>query len=332
MSDHSNDLAELTHALTALLPAAARQRIGRMLADASEHRGWLGIWRRLEKERAIWRNDPVRVVFVGSSSSGKRTLIRRLFGNRVGDDGIFSIVETPGIDEYLGYGRDADLLRTASTADLVVLVLDASLKPATTTLAMVQSIEQMGVPCLVVLNKLDQAADPGATLEEFRKLLGRNVSGVSYHEPESLRGLLREIVFFQPRVLFALAREYPKYRAILIQQMLEESSVVTAALALIPQPADARILTALMQVALFLKIRRIYGRPFDSHAALQMAGAVAGVLAVESALDFLLPKAGLRRKAAHIVAAAFGIFLVGKLLQRYYQSQESHSPVPKEAA
>ncbi|HEY3129558.1 MAG TPA: GTPase domain-containing protein [Acidobacteriota bacterium] len=332
MTSHSNDLRELIRALTGVLPAGARRRVEWVLADVNQDRGWPGIWRRLEREGSIWRSDPVRVVFVGPSGSGKRTLIRHLFGSQALDDGIFSVVETPGIDEYLGYGRDAGLLRSAASAELIISVLDAGLKPTHSTLSAIQSIEELGVPCIIVLAKLDQASDPDNLQAEYRKILGRNVSGVSYRKPDTLRGLLREIVLVQPRVLFALARRYPEYRAILTQQVLEESSVIAAALALIPQPLDTRVLAALVQAVLFLKIRRIYAKPFDWSAALQMVGAVGGVVAVESALDFLLPKAGLRKKAAHILAAAFGIFLVGKALQRHCRSQEDNSPVPKEAA
>src|SRR5712692_4358585 len=77
-----NDLTELIRALAEVLPAGARHRVEWVLADANQHRGWPGIWRRLEREGAIWRSDPVRVVFVGPSGSGKRTLIRHLFGSQ----------------------------------------------------------------------------------------------------------------------------------------------------------------------------------------------------------------------------------------------------------
>jgi ribosome-interacting GTPase 1 len=326
------ELEELKEALLAVLPPARRWRIARILQDVERQKGWSGVVRRLEKDWDIWRGGPVKVLFVGSSNSGKSTLIHQLFGKRGTRSEVFSVLEVPGIDEYLGYGRDADLLRSASSADLVVLVLDAGLKPTDATERTVQSIEQLKIPLLVVLNKLDQVADPRAVLEEYRRGLKRSVLGVSFRDFDSLRELLRRILTVQPRILFSIAREHPQYREILVQHLLEESSLVTAALASMTQSIDAHILTALVQSTVFLKMRRVYGKPFDRAAALELAGSVTAAVAFESALCVFLPKVGFRKKMVGMLAAGAGIFFVGKLLQRYYQKEQNDSFAPKEAA
>jgi GTP-binding protein EngB required for normal cell division len=301
----------------------------RVLSELGNEVGWDVTWQWLQKEMNLWKKGSVKVVFLGVADSGKRTLMRQLFGGNHRMSRIFSVIDLPGIDEYVGYGRDAGSLRAAAHADLIVLVLDARLQPTRSTISLVDSIDELGIPTLVVLNKLDQVVDPRGVVSDSRKLLARDVIGISLKSPVGIRRLLREILALQPQLLFSLAREYPEYRDTLAEEILEENSIASAILSSKGKDRNARALSLLMKASLFLKLSHIYADGWEKDTIIAAAGALGGVTAIESVLHLLLSKTGIRRAVVPILATGVAVYLVGRLLNS--RRETNHDALPEAA-
>ncbi|WP_320667587.1 GTP-binding protein [Prochlorococcus sp. MIT 1307] len=139
---------------------------------------------RVEKELA--RGDLVVVIF-GTGSSGKTSLIRAILNEVVGRVGAqmgstkssqiyrlrlkrldrgLKLIDTPGILEAGkdGYSREKEARLRASSADLMVVVVDSDLRSA--ELEVIKSLTNLGKRLLIVLNKCDLRGE-----EEERRLL-----------------------------------------------------------------------------------------------------------------------------------------------------------------
>ena len=131
--------------------------------------------RRLEVETNLKKGDLI-VVFFGSGSSGKTSLIRALLNDRIGEVGAvmgstkistnylmrlqgmqrsIQLRDTPGILESgaIGLEREQQARAEATRGDLLVFVVDSDLRSS--EFEVLQALAQMGKRMLLVLNKCD---------------------------------------------------------------------------------------------------------------------------------------------------------------------------------
>ena len=115
------ELLEFLSQVLRLFPAEFQYRVRKAL-DTLPAQGD-NMQRILAVVRAQWRGiqseDWIRIAIVGPSQTGKATLLNAIeAGQSTSSPGIFKIVETPGLAEYLGYERAGRFPEDLDRADL----------------------------------------------------------------------------------------------------------------------------------------------------------------------------------------------------------------------
>lgn len=159
------------------------------------------------------------VFLVGLPSSGKSSLLHRLtrahvegrdypFATRTPIMGVYSyddykqilFCELPSLYEgsTQGRGLGTDFLRHLSRAKLIVFMLDATMKYAKTTGEALSTLQRIiyeydaafrQIPCVVVVNKIDQGENLGKIQEELQNL-GQFYFLISVKNGEGLESLM----------------------------------------------------------------------------------------------------------------------------------------------
>ncbi len=222
------------------------------------------------------------VVIVGPTNVGKSTLYNQLIRekgdvaevspvpgttkvNQTADAGIFSIVDTPGVDAVGAQGavERQHAMTAAESADFLIILFDAVQGVKQTELQLFRDLTSLGKPYVVALNKMDLvgrrqrktvitqvAANLGLKLEE--------VIPIQAQDGKDLERILLAIVKSEPQLLAALGRSMPAYRSRLAWQAIFRSATSSAVVALTPIPIVDFIPLAAVQGMLVLSIARVY--------------------------------------------------------------------------
>ncbi|MEE8178066.1 MAG: GTP-binding protein [Acidobacteriota bacterium] len=264
------------------LPKGTRTEIERALRRVP---GGLKGWRELIDLAAehfrLAAGTKRKVAIVGPANVGKSTLYNALIRPeekpaevsavpgttrevQAADAGVFAMIDTPGTDAE-GEGGQADrqkALLAASSADLMVLVFDASHGVRNPERALYQELSALGVPMIVALNKMDlvgeeHAAVTGRAIGTL-KLRHDEVIPISALHREGLEDLLLAMVRKEPEVLVALAEELPAYRRKLAQTVIVRGASAAGAIGFTPLPIIDFIPLLGIQITMVLGIARVY--------------------------------------------------------------------------
>jgi small GTP-binding protein len=264
------------------LPKGTRTEIEQALQRVP---GGLKGWRELIDQAAehfrLAAGTKRKVAIIGPANVGKSTLYNALIQPeekpaevsavpgttrdvQSADAGVFDMIDTPGTDAE-GEGGEADrqkALLAASSADLMVLVFDASHGVRNPERALHQELSALGVPMIVALNKMDlvdeeYAAVTGRAIGTL-KLRHDEVIPISALHREGLEDLLLAMVRKEPEVLVALAEELPAYRRKLAQTVIVRGASAAGAIGFTPLPIIDFIPLLGIQITMVLGIARVY--------------------------------------------------------------------------
>ena len=264
------------------LPKGTRTEVERTLQRVP---GGLKGWRELIDQAAehfrLAAGTKRKVAIVGPANVGKSTLYNALIQPeekpaevsavpgttrevQSADAGVFAMIDTPGTDAE-GEGGEADrqkALLAASSADLMVLVFDASHGVRNPERALHQELSALGVPMIVALNKMDLVG------EEYAAVTGRAIGTLKLRHDEvipisalyreGLEDLLLAMVRKEPEVLVALAEELPAYRRKLAQTVIVRGASAAGAIGFTPLPIIDFIPLLGIQITMVLGIARVY--------------------------------------------------------------------------
>ena len=169
--------------------------------------------------------EPPRVAIVGRPNAGKSTLFNRLLRKRKAivdptpgvtrdpnraivtwDDRAVTLIDTGGFEAEGPAGLDREIsersLAEASTADLVVYVLDGKAGLSAADEAAVRKLRRMRMALLFVVNKLDSAAR-ASTAGEFYRLGAEELLAVSAEHGHGVAELVDAILARVPHVAAA---------------------------------------------------------------------------------------------------------------------------------
>ncbi|MBA4063194.1 MAG: hypothetical protein C0501_05675 [Isosphaera sp.] len=247
-------------------------------------------------------DNRVSIALFGQPGCGKSSLINRLIGRRVADEGVgndvttarqdyewngLTLVDLPGYDtarfpagEYLARFRVLDF-------DLLLCVFDGKFHRADTDLF--HEVTARGKPCLFVRNKHDTLWQDGKELAELEREVGATVAGqVGRAEPvyfTSCRlatglGELAEAIKDRlgpakrerwVQAAKAYTREFLGEKKALCEQRVKWSAVVAAASGTVPIPAANFAVDLPVLLALFRFIRETYGLTDKALSAKEVA-------------------------------------------------------------
>jgi len=264
------------------LPKGTRTEIERALQRVP---GGLKGWRALIDQAAehfrLAAGTKRKVAIIGPANVGKSTLYNALIQPdeesaevsavpgttrevQSADAGVFAMIDTPGTDAE-GEGGEEDrkkALLAASSADLMVLIFDASHGVRNPERALHHELSTLGVPMIVALNKMDLVGEEDAAVTGRAvgtlKLKHEEVIPISALRREGLEDLLLAMVRKEPEVLVALAEELPVYRRKLAQTVIVRGASAAGAIGFTPLPIIDFIPLLGVQVTMVLGIARVY--------------------------------------------------------------------------
>ncbi len=283
-------------------------------------------WEGLRSQKGL------NIALVGPASAGKGTLLHTICGGLPQTDNpIFSIVDTQGLEEYLGYQKWSSIPDELLEADIVVLVLDASFELSEATLKMSDRLASLGKPYLAVLNKADLVESPRRVAAAARRQLGVQVFPFSASRIDSVNRLLKIIVTMFPKALFPLANNLPGFRNSVCDSIITQASVSSGLVGAIPIPISDLLPVSGIQTAMVLKIARVFGFCVNRVRARELLPVLAAGLVVREGALHLKERFPDHQTLISVSLAGTWTFLVGKAAVLYFERlsrvvQKNESP------
>jgi small GTP-binding protein len=290
-------------------------------------------WDHVREE--VERESRARIVLIGAPDAGKSTLLNQLKGfpvsppppdadelsePRVEDMGLFTAIDIPPCSPG---GQSSEASPTWSMlqgADLILWMIDGAAGVRRWEHEWISRIRAMGRPLTVVLNKLDQARQPGE-VERLSRTLACPVIPIAARDGTNVATLLLpHIVDASPNLATALGREVLAWRRIAAQRVTRRAMVLSGLAGVEPVPLLDIPFQVLLQLRLVLRLAAIYGEPVGDRynrelLATMVSGAALRYLGQQAVK--LLPILGWGASGA---LAASGTWAIGKIATEYFES------------
>jgi len=264
------------------LPADTRSGLVKALGLLpGDVKGWRGLIDQAVENLHLAAGHKHRVAIVGPANVGKSTLYNQFVRSKVdqavvsavpgttresqqADAGIFAVIDTPGADAIgaVGKAEKERALLAARSADVLVLLFDATHGVRPPERALFQELSALDIPLLAAMNKMDVIA------KERPEILGKAAAGlgipsdqlipISAKKSEGLEALLLAIAKSEPAIVAALGQALPAYRWRLAQGAIGRAASTAAAIAATPLPFLDFIPLIAIQATMVMGIARIY--------------------------------------------------------------------------
>ncbi len=334
------ELLEFLSLILRLFPPEFQYRVKKAL-DTLPAQGD-NMQRILEVVRAQWlgiqSKEWIRIAIAGPSQTGKATLLETIeAGQSPASPRIFSLIETPGLAEYLGYKNANRVPEELARADLILLLLDGRYEVSEATHGTLERLKGQGTPVLVVLNKCDLIHNPSEAARRVQKTLGQRTVAISAAQTRSMRTLFRAIVASNDRALYPLAIAFPDFRSTICRGIVTQASIGCTLVGAIPIPVSDLLPMTAIQTSMLLKIARAYGHHLDRHRAGELLPMLVSGLAVREASHRLRRQFPDKAKLIGVSAAGAWTYLLGRGAIAYFDRfsrllGDSESPEPLPAA
>ena len=277
----------------------------------------------LEVVRAQWKGiqsrDRVRIDIVGASQTGKTTLLKAIEeGQAPGSPRIFSLVETTGLEEFLGYDNARRLPNRLKQADLVLLLLDCRYEVSDQTRHLVNRLKGLEKPLLVALNKCDLISHPSEAAKKAQKILGERTVAVSAFSKPTIERLFRSVVASNSSALYPLAISFPDFRKTLCLGIATQAAIGSSLVEAIPIPISDLLPITAIQTSMVLKIARAYGHRIDRNRARELVPMLLSGLVIREASQRLRRQFPAKSKLISLSAAVVGTYFLGRGTIHYF--------------
>lgn len=261
-----------------------RQQLERWLPGAGSITGVKDILKFItDNYRSALDHTPSTIAIVGPANVGKSTLYNQLIAptetkaavspvpgttrvNQEGSAGLFSVVDTPGVDAVgsIGEAERGFAFDAARSADFLIIMFDAESGIKKAERELFDQLTALGKPRVVVLNKMDlvRGRDRERVLSAAAENLGierTEIVDIAASKGDHLGAVVLAVAQVEPRLLISLADALPAYRAKLAWQRTLRASIAAASIALIPLPMADVVPLLGVQTGLVLTVARIYG-------------------------------------------------------------------------
>ncbi len=268
-----DELMQFLEQTASLLPEELRNRLREAVRSVPPDGDTLQ--RVLELVRRQWEGiqsrEWIQIALVGPARTGKQSLIEGILeGETTSVEPVFTVIDTQGLEEFLGYGTSRNLPSELLEAEVILLVLDASFGFTEDTVRMVKRLSSLGKPFLVVLNKIDLAERPRSVVARAKRELGCAVIPVCAFKRGTADQLLKAIIAAYPKALFPLSRRFPGFRRTVCNGVITQAAVGAGLIGAIPIPVSDILPISAIQTAMLLKIARVYGFRIDRGRAREL--------------------------------------------------------------
>ncbi len=320
------ELLEFLDQVTLLFPEELRYRMKQVVdslpADGDNMQKILEVvrhqWRDIRSDR--W----VHIAVTGPAQTGKSSLVNAILQKQAPDvEPIFSVAESPGLEEYLGYGSAESMPEELQGADLTLLVLDARFGISEATRQVLERVRALGSSVLVVLNKIDLVEDAGRTVREAQKTLHASVFATSVYRSSTIDKLLKAIVVAQSKALYPLAQSFPEFRRTLCNGIATQAAFATGLVGVIPIPVSDLLPVTAIQTAMILKISRAFGCELNRQRARELLPMFLAGLLIREAGHRLRERFPKQRRLIGLSVGGIWTFLLGQLAIRYFENTTS---------
>jgi len=271
-------------------------------------------WEGLRSQR--WLN----IALVGTADTGKETLLHTIRGGYPeSENPVFSIVDTQGLEEYLGYKTWNRVPQELQSADIIILVLDARYEVTASTLEMSERLESLGKPYLAVMNKADLVDRPRRIAAAASQQLGVQVFPFSASRINSVNRLLKVIVTMHPKALFPLTSNLPGFRRSVCDSIITQAAFSSGLIGAIPIPISDVLPISTVQTAMVLKIARVFGFTVNRVRARELLPVLAAGLAVREGGIHLKEKFPQHKMLISVSLAGSWTYLIGKAAVLYFE-------------
>jgi uncharacterized protein (DUF697 family) len=273
--------------------------------------------------REQWKDlrgqDQMAIAIVGPGQTGKSGLLRALNKRQSGNSISFNVVDVQGLDEYLGYQREAEPHEELIAADVILLVLDAQYGVSESTVRMYHKLAQGPAKTLVVLNKIDLIENPREVVKAASRRLKTVALPMSLQDDEMIDDLLRGIVAACPGSFYPLSRAFPAFRKAVGRQIVYEASCAATIAGALPIPFPTFVSSAAVHGAMILKLARAYGLAFSSERARELIPMLALDIAFDHGLGYLKNRFPERETLISASLSGLYTYALGQAAIRYFE-------------
>jgi small GTP-binding protein len=327
-----------------------RQQLERWLPGAGSISGVKDIFKFItDNYRSALDHTPSSIAIVGPTNVGKSTLYNQLIApaevkavvspvpgttrvNQAGSAGLFSVVDTPGVD-LPGSAGEAEreiALNAARSADFLVIMFAAECGVKKPDRELFETLTSMDKPHLVVLNKMDlvRRAERENVLNCAAEALGierTEIVDIAAAKGDNVGTVVLAVAQADPRLLIALADALPAYRARLAWQRTIGSAVAAASVALIPLPMADVVPLLGVQTGMVLTIARIYGYDITPARAKELIATFGVGFAARTLYRELSKAFGVPGWILSSVVAASGTLAMGSASMLWFERGEKPS-------
>lgn len=299
--------------------------------------GLPGGWQWEELAAEVGLESQTRVALVGLAGSGKSTLFNRLRGWRVASAqnpyagatasgahfveafGAFVLADLPA-QERLSMVAGEELMISLGDPALIVYVLDGYQGVQDADGRWLAVLRACGKPLVVILNKIDLLETPVDSVTSAGHRLGIRVLGIAARTGQGVEShLLPAMLDAAPRLAVPLGREIVCMRRVAARRVIRRVMLLTGLMGAQPVPVVDLPFQVLVQTGLVMRIGAIYGTIPQGSFNREMAGSVAGALALNylgQTLVKLVPVLGWAVSGALGAAAAW---VIGEAAILYYE-------------
>lgn len=314
------DLLDFLEQVASLLPDEFRFRLKRVIDSMPP--GEDNLQRILELVLAQWKDlrsdEWVQIAVTGPARTGKSSFLKVVRDKQEeGSPSIFTVVDTQGLDEFLGYGRPA-IPGEIMAADVILLLLDARYQLSEDSVEMYQRFVELKKPVLVVLNKIDLVEDENETLALARGMLHSSVFPGSVYRPETIDRLLKAIVSSNSRAIYPLAQSFPGFRQTLCNGIVSQAAFAAGLVGAVPIPVSDLLPISAIQTAMLLKIARAYGFKVNRKRAGELIPLLAGGALIREGSHRLRQRFPHHGKLIGVGVGSVWTYLLGQATIRYF--------------
>ena len=317
-----DELLDLLNQVLRFFPAELQFRL-RQVVDTLPGEGE-NLHKVLDLVRGQWEGlqseDKSCIAIVGPSQTGKASILEAIeSGQNTRSTSIFSVVDTTGLNEFLGYEKSQNSPALLDTSDVIVLLLDGRYKVSSETKSLVERLCLLNKPLLIALNKADLIENPAKTADQAQKKLGHQVLTVSALQKGSINRLLRAIVTCHQGTLYPLTRNFPGFRSAICSGIVHQASIACGLVGAIAIPVSDFLPITAIQTAMILKLARAFGHPLDRQRARELIPMLASGIVMRKFGHRLREKRPRYSNLIEATAAGGCTFLLGRAAIHYFE-------------